>query len=274
MDPYLERHWGDVHASLINQARDQIQAALPAGLRARIQERVYVELPAGEAHSLYPDIRLVEHGTKAKLYRPSTGTLVADEPLVIRYEGDPITEEFIEIVDIGSGRRVVSVVEFLSPANKLPGKGHRLYRKKQRECRKGRVNLVEIDLIRQGRRVLMIGEENIPDLWRTAYQVGVFRPGADPSYEVYRAPLQARLPVIRIPLRPKDADILLDLQAALNAAYLKGAYDGDIDYEKEPIPPLNPADAKWADALLREKCYRKAKRPRGAGRNGKGRKVD
>jgi hypothetical protein len=29
MDPYLEQHWGDVHASLIIDGRDQLQQRLP-----------------------------------------------------------------------------------------------------------------------------------------------------------------------------------------------------------------------------------------------------
>jgi hypothetical protein len=274
MDPYLESHWGDVHQSLITYTRDQVQAALPPGLRARMEERVYVELPSGESHPIYPDVRVIERGSKAKLWSPSAGSATADEPLVIRYETDPVTEGFIEILDIGSGRRVVSVIEFLSPGNKLPGRGRRLYRRKQRECRKGRVNLVEIDLVRRGKPVLMIGEEAIPESWRTTYQVGVYRPGREPSYEVYRVPLRIRLPVIRIPRRPKDADILLDLQAAFQEAYKKGAYGGDIDYEREPDPPLDPDDAHWADELLRDKGVRTRKRTRPGARNGKKRKAD
>lgn len=45
MDPYLERHWRDVHASLAVYARDWLQERLPSGLRARIEERVFVESP-------------------------------------------------------------------------------------------------------------------------------------------------------------------------------------------------------------------------------------
>jgi hypothetical protein len=94
----------------------------------------------------------------------------------------------------------------------------------------------------------------------------------DPQYEIYRVPLQARLPVISVPLRPADKDVLLDMQAALDEAYFKGAYDGDVDYERDLVPPLAPDDAHWADALLREKGLRKGKPPRRGSRNGKRRK--
>jgi hypothetical protein len=45
MDPYLEAHWRDVHASLIIYARDALQGVLPGSLRARVEERVLLESP-------------------------------------------------------------------------------------------------------------------------------------------------------------------------------------------------------------------------------------
>jgi hypothetical protein len=57
------------------------------------------------------------------------------------------------------------------------------------------------------------------------------------------------LPVIRLPLRPADADVPLDLQALIDRCYHHGRYD-DIDYRAPPNPPLEPADAAWADELL------------------------
>lgn len=43
MDPFLEQYWGDVHQRLITYGCDQIQAQLPQGLYARVQERVFLE---------------------------------------------------------------------------------------------------------------------------------------------------------------------------------------------------------------------------------------
>src|SRR6266404_4799666 len=61
---------------------------------------------------------------------------------------EAVTESFIEIIDVGSGRHVITVIEMLSLANKLPGEGQELCRRKQQELRDGQVNLVEIDLLR------------------------------------------------------------------------------------------------------------------------------
>ena len=45
MDPYLVRHWGDVHQSAITYIRDSLQPRLPSDLRARAQERVFIDVP-------------------------------------------------------------------------------------------------------------------------------------------------------------------------------------------------------------------------------------
>jgi hypothetical protein len=153
------------------------------------------------------------------------------EPLVIYVADEPVSERYIEIIDVGSGRRVVSVIEILSLANKSPGEGQELYRRKQRELIDGRVNLVEIDLLRAGDRVLSVGLVHVPPHYRTPYQVCVYRAAvAQPCYEVYRVPLRERLPVIRIPLRATDADVPLDLQALIDQCDRNGGYDEDIDY--------------------------------------------
>jgi hypothetical protein len=60
MDPYLEQHWRDVHSSLVIYARDALQQLLPAGLVARVEERVFLEPEEGAARGMYPDVRVVE----------------------------------------------------------------------------------------------------------------------------------------------------------------------------------------------------------------------
>lgn len=64
-------------------------------------------------------------------------------------------------------------------------------------------------------------------------------------------PLRRPLPPIRIPLRRKDEDVRLDLQAVLEQAYRKGRYSLTINDAERPEPPLTGDDAKWARALVR-----------------------
>jgi hypothetical protein len=262
MDPYLERHWGDVHHALITYARDQLQAALPRDLRARVEERVFVEAPEPRKRTVSPDIRIVERGRRKGAGKPAASTVAVAEPLRIHLSSDPVTEGYIEIIDLSSGRRVITGIEVLSPTNKLPGPGRKLYVQKQYECRKDGVNLVEIDLVRTGQRVLIVPETMVPPDYRTTYRVSVYRAGEDEICEVYRVPLRERLPAIRIPLRPSDADVALDLQAILEQAYRNGGYDEDIDHTAEPAPPLACDDARWADALLRERGLRNGPGPK------------
>lgn len=42
------------------------------------------------------------------------------------------------------------------------------------------------------------------------------------------------------------------LQALLQDLYRQAGYDLRIDYRSEPVPPLAPPDAAWADELLRQ----------------------
>jgi len=256
MNPYLEQHWRDVHHRLVTYACDHLQEHLPSDLRARMEERVCVESEDVQRHSLYPDVRVIERPN-----RGSGGVAIAEsgisiaEPLVIQLPSEPPTETFIEIIDVGTGNRIVSVIEVLSPTNKLPGEGSEQYRRKQRELADAHVSLVEIDLLRSGNHVLVVPLSRLdPKSW-TPYMICVRRGWKPTVVEVYRAPLQTRLPIIRVPLRETDKDVTLDVQALIDQCYRNGRYD-DIDYRRPPIPPLDPGDAQWADEMLRQKGLR------------------
>jgi Protein of unknown function (DUF4058) len=253
MNPYLEQYWGDIHQRLIIYSSDALQKQLPGDLRARVGERVFVEPEEGKPRDIVPDVRVVERGRRAEPgARASNGIALAD-PLIIRFDQDePIRQGFIEIIDIKSGRRVVTVIEILSPSNKVAGPGRELYLKKQEELREGRVSLVEIDLLRVGRRVLTAPFEMIPEGHRTPYAACARRGWKPLEIEYYRLPLRERLPAIAVPLRQTDHDVALDLQALIEKCYEEARYDDDIDYSEEPNPPLDKEHAQWADALLRE----------------------
>jgi hypothetical protein len=257
MDPYLEQFWGDVHHRLITYSCDELQKHLPGDLRARMGERVFVEPTEAQGRNVIPDVRVVERGRREEPgLRLSNGVAVA-EPLVVHLEQDePVRQGFIEIIDIKSGRRVVTVIEILSPSNKVAGPGRELYVKKQEELRAGGVSLIEIDLLRTGARVLSVPFDRIPEGHRTPYAACARRGWKPFEIEFDRIPLRDRLPAIAIPLSRDDPDVPLDLQALLDQCYETGRYGDDIDYREEPDPPLQPDDARWADTLLREQGRR------------------
>src|SRR5581483_484958 len=118
-------------------------------LIARVEERIVLESQEAAPHARYPDVKLAE--------RPGRGAAIAvksraaaAEPVVVELNGEPATETFINIVESGPGHRLVTVIEVLSLANKLPGDGQAQYREKQRELSAAGVSLVEIDLLRRG----------------------------------------------------------------------------------------------------------------------------
>jgi hypothetical protein len=251
MDPYLEQSWRDVHAALNVYSRDQLQDQLPGDLYARVEERIILEAGETLQQPRYPDVRVVEYPSGGLEAAPGEAGIVVAEPVRIRYAPEPVTETFIEIIDAGTGQRVVTIIDFLSLSNKFPGEGQEQYTRKQGELRQASVSLVEIDLLRAGHRVLSLPLAKIPVRLRAPYQVCVRRGWETDTFEVYPVPLRERLPIIRIPLRQTDDDARLDLQALIDQAYRKGRYD-TINYRIAPEPPLEGADATWAQELLHE----------------------
>ncbi len=269
MDPYLEAHWRDVHAGLVIYARDALQGVLPGSLRARVEESVLLETPRGLGdHPLYPDVRVVEYRPELKrglAARPEVGAVA--EPLLVEAEPETVTETFLEIIDRESGNRVVTVIEFLSPSSKSPGRNREQYLRKQFEICSSDPNLVEIDLNRFGTHTLAFPLGHLKPQARTAYMACVRRVTQRGKAEVYPMPLWERLPAVKIPLRPDDADVRLDLQALVEQCYRNGGYDGTLDYSADPDPPLLGADREWADEWLHDKGLRSRKKsPRRKGK--------
>jgi hypothetical protein len=252
MDPYLEQRWGDLHGSLITYIRDAIQPLLGADLRARMGERVYLESLASESRQFLPDIHVFER-RRASGGGGGGAAAVAEEvdlaePIIVRTHLE-VTERFIQIIDVRSGGRVVTILELLSPSNKTVGHGREEYLKKQSECVQAGVNLVEIDLIRSGRPTTLVKPTDLsPDRIAT-YHVSIFRAAKPNELAYFPMQLRQRLPRLPIPLRHGEPDVVLDLQGVLDTAYDRGRYD-DIDYTASLNPPLEPADAQWARDLL------------------------
>jgi hypothetical protein len=164
---------------------------------------------------------------------------------------DEIHEYRVEVIDTGL-RQVVTVIEVVSPTNKVPGaRGQESYRRQRTEAMTSQAHWVEIDLPRDG-ETLVAGEV----LPKGDYFVHVSRVENRPSGLIWPIRLPQRLPVILIPLRAPDPDAKLDLQALLNTIYDRSVYDLDLDYRKEPVPPLSPAYAVWAERLFKEKGLR------------------
>ena len=251
MDPYLEQYWGDVHTSLMVYMRDEINSQLPDDLQARVEESLLVD--ADEAsRRVFPDVRVTEETQSAPAVQsPQTVSVIVAQPCIIPLPDEPPTQRHIEIVDPNSGHRVVTAIELLSPANKVGRTGRGAYREKQRQYLEGSVNLVEIDLIRQGAFTVAVPERLVPLAYRTPYLICVRRASRPTEGEIIPVPLREPLPNIHVPLRVTDTDIVLQLQPLMDDCYRRGRYAA-IDYSRPPSPPLEDEDRRWADQLLRE----------------------
>lgn len=247
MNPYLEQYWRDVHTRLMIYLCDQLQGQLPAGLWASVEEQVTVDAEDEErAQSFHPDVHVGEDWMVAEGLRSSAATVA--EPLVL-IEPNEKPQRHVQIVDAGG--RVVTAVEVLSRTNKLAEDRRRAYRRKQRAYLDGGVNLVEIDLVRDGTHIVLAPLEQIKPSLRTPYLISIWRVAQPDVRFAYPLPWSQRLPRIPIPLRRQDPDAVVDLQELIDLCYDQGRYHARIDYQRDPEPPLSATDARWADELLR-----------------------
>jgi len=255
MDPYLERTWSDVRTSLMIHLRNQINRQLPSGLQALVQEAVRIEgVTDGDAAWIAPDVSVTERKpwdsvSPGEPEAAGAGGVVIAEPVVVPVP--PFTERHLEIIDIASGNRIVTAVEVLSPANKASEAGKMRYLQKQSSYLDSDTNLVEIDLLRGGAYVLAAPLSGLLEVKRETYMTSVFR-ARNRSFEIYPMPLRKPLPAFRVPLRPGDRDVIVNLQAAIAAAYEDGQYRRYLDYSRPPVPAFDQEDAAWAAGLLPE----------------------
>ena len=129
-----------------------------------------------------------------------------------------------------------------------PGAGRDQFLRKQREYRASRINRVEIDLLRDGRRTFEFPERLLTPEQHRPYYITVHRGHLDRQAEIYAIDLREPLPVIGFPLRVSDEDVPLDMQAIFAQAYHNARIP--IDYDEPCDPPLTGDDLRWATKLL------------------------
>ena len=159
------------------------------------------------------------------------------------------SEDFIEIRQ-RSDSRLVTLVEIVSPANKTTTGGRTAYLEKRRESRANGANIVEIDLVLQGKPLLDYSRETLPE-WD--YIVTVTRNAQPDRYEIYTSTLQKRLPRFRLPLASDERDTVFDLHTAFTRCYDQGGFAERIDYQSDPCTRLEEDDRLWMRELLAQR---------------------
>ena len=151
--------------------------------------------------------------------------------------------------------KLVSVIELLSPANKAPGKGRRLYLRKQARLLRSKTHLLEIDLLRAGDHTIAVERSALPENgWD--YVVCLHRGASSTKFECWPVLLTERLPRVNVPLAGEDSDVVVDLQTIVDRCCTT-ATGRRIDYKAECPQPLSKKHAKWIDEVLRKKKLRK-----------------
>ncbi len=254
MDPWLERHWGDLHHRWVQYACDQLADQLPTGLFAAVEETVYVVEGGADAGRARPDVAVFDGASSVGNPTHTMGNAIdVADPVRIRLADPPVSFGHIEIRALGGSEPLVTAIELVSPTNKVDRRGRRAYLAKRERYHDAGAHVVEVDLIRAGERLVDVPWSQVDPEQVATYAAAVRRApirDAELELEYYPLSLRQRLPNIRIPLRATDADAILDLQRPIDRAYEMGRYGYRLDYTRPPEPPLSPEDAAWATQVL------------------------
>jgi hypothetical protein len=177
---------------------------------------------------------------------------VIEMPLFTSVIREEHSEEYVEIRQRGDSR-LVTLLDVVSPANKLTATGRTAYLDTRRAAKLAGASLVEIDLVIQGAPTLEFSRDGLPD-WD--YAVTVTRSTKPETFEIYTATLQKRLPKFRLPLASDDRDTVLDLQAGFARCYDLNGYASRICYQAAPPVALADEDRTWLNELLRQQKLR------------------
>lgn len=249
MNPYLEQTavWHSFHEQFLPYCQEALVPQVRPRYLVKLDEHVYLhERTAGERAFLgRADASVTGTGRSPGHAGSAAATALLDAPAVARLAPvpvDAVRELFLEIRD-RSDRRVVTVIELLSPSNKAPGPDRDQYLDRRRRLLQSDVNLVEIDLLRGGRRPPL---EGVP---ACDYCVTVSRPEDRPDVAVWPLRLRDVLPTVPVPLAAGEPAARLDLGAVLRRAWEAGGYE-DYVYDGRPEPALSPEDEAWARAMI------------------------
>ncbi|MDM8528919.1 DUF4058 family protein [Anaerolineales bacterium HSG24] len=248
MDPYLEqnRYWHQVHTNLLVDMQRYLTRLLRPRYFVEIDQRTYLAVLPPQ-HTGMPDVLIISpweqpDSTAATVtmsqlaFKPITADLPMPEP-------EEVVEQYLHIYHADS-EEIVTVIELLSPTNKLAGKGRNEYLQKRRQVLRSQTNMVEIDLLRAGSAMPMSIKQ------KSDYRIVVSRSHQRPQADIYLFSMREAIPDIPIPLRAGEPEPLLPLNHTIHHLYDEGGYDLTINYQHPPTPRFSSEDKEWARQLL------------------------
>ncbi len=208
-----------------------------------IEQRIYLTLLPPDAQLVgLPDALIIDEAAMAPL---AAGTAVAEPTEIGTLPAlEEVRERYLE-VRLTETREVVTVIEILSPTNKVYADGRQKYLNKREKVLSSQNSLVEIDLLRAGEPMPMPMYASR----QTDYRVIVSRSWQRPYAAFYLFDLREAIPDFYIPLRRNEPEPVLPLNQILHDVYDEGGYDLIVNYSREAIPPLVEDQAAWATEL-------------------------
>jgi hypothetical protein len=250
MDPFVEmQEWDDFHTTFNTVLREQLAPDVEPRYVVRVERRVYVEGSFQDADQWRSaDAAIIWAGNQPlSTTNASADRATAVAPVECEIPMPQERRETYLVIRERETMEVVTVIETLSPTNKRTSSdGRAQYLEKRQETLQSRSNLVEIDLLRGGARLPMIGSP-VGD-----YFAIVSRSRRRPKASSYAWTLRQQMPTIAIPLKGEDPDVALDLQKVFTTTYERARYQLSLDYTGELVPPLSGEDLAWMRSLLVE----------------------
>ena len=246
MNPYLEHPslWPDVHNSLITAIRDYLAPAVAPNYYVGVESRAYVMTPEGMEFIGRPDVAVIS--PMGVLPSKGGGSLATAEAGVLEVElpfVDELTHYYLEIRGVET-HTLITVIEILSPVNKMDKRGRQEYLDKRLEMQASRTSFVEIDLLRAGEPLPML---TAPP---SDYRILVSRAWQRSRAHLYHFNLPAPIPAFPVPLLRGETEPLVPLNEILHALYGRARFDLRINYQNPPLPPLSEPLAAWAAELV------------------------
>ena len=197
MDPYLEGYlWADVHQALAYQCRRQLVPLVAPKYAVRLAVTMVTDrVPAHEIGIMVPDVEII------RPHRPTAPAVVAT-PAAVAIPPAPVSIPVdvlvltrlvtVEVRDVAQHTRVTSIA-IMSPANKREP-GWREFVSKRDELRLAGVHVLEIDLLRRGKRTWSDARVDT-----ASYMAALVRAGHIQA-ELWPIGLRDPLPLLPVPL--------------------------------------------------------------------------
>jgi hypothetical protein len=215
MNPYLEseKTWPAFQHQLVSAIYQLLLPALVDQYRTRVQDREFI----------------------------------TEEPLFTSIIKTTHHEHFIEVRHRTTDR-LITLIEVVSPANRLFNTGKTALVEARKSALAEGANVLWIDLILQGQSPLNIQNRNENPF---DYHLALTRANLPTTVELYTNQMAKRLPRCKVPLASEEAELVLDVQQAVNRAYELGHFAAKVEMKGLPPGKWSPEQEAWLQSILK-----------------------